>query len=308
MQNEDLNQIDAQILAEFERLVLGGHNREKAERLVCNLYGRTALGTSGRTRAAIHELVSKSTVRHRQPKKEEAKAETKADIQAGETEAEAETKGEIEMKAEVKGEAETVTELATEAFNAEGIWEPDEGSYNLLVEALKNFRNAGAPLDIDVASEILQAILAGEPHPALPAVQAEATTIVTLEAPAFSPVTETEAVELPTLVKLEAEVEKAWARVEESSWQWAVALCAIHDSKLFPDSASAGSWERYCDGRWKENWIISDPKAKNKAEQEKFLGDLKTFVANVWMAIHPKGGKIIDLPHLPADDGIAKPG
>jgi len=46
----------------------------------------------------------------------------------------------------------------------------------------------------------------------------------------------------------------------------------------------------------KENWIISDPKAKNKAEQEKFLGDLKTFVANVWMAIHPKGGKLIDLP------------
>jgi len=45
----------------------------------------------------------------------------------------------------------------------------------------------------------------------------------------------------------------------------------------------------------KEHWLMSDPKTTSRAAQEKFLGDIKTFVANVWMAIHPKGGKLINL-------------
>jgi hypothetical protein len=124
MQNEE-QYSDARILAEFERLVLQGHRREIAERLVANAYGRT--------RPAIHALVMGSKIK--KPK-----------------------------KAEAKGEAETVSELATEAFNAEGIWEPDEGQYNLLLEALENAHNAGTPITIDFASEILKAILAGGSH------------------------------------------------------------------------------------------------------------------------------------------------
>src|SRR5271165_6910171 len=167
---------DEKILAEFEARVLEGLSREKAERLMSSLFGRVALGTGGRTRAEIHGLVIRSEVR--KPKKAEA-------------EKEAETKA--EAKAEAKeARAETVTELATEAFAAEGIWEPDEERYNLLVEALQNSRNAGTPPNIDVALEIMQAILAGGSHVALPAAKAEATTNVTFEASASS-LTEAEA-------------------------------------------------------------------------------------------------------------------
>jgi hypothetical protein len=229
---------DEKILAEFERLVLAGHSRENAKRLTRDLFGRAALGTGGRSRAAIHDIVVKSKVRQRKPKKADSKVETEA-------EDEQEAKGETEDKAQ----DETVTELATEAFNAEGIWEPDEGAYNLLVEALKNARNAGTPLNIDLASEILKAILAGGSHVALPAAQAEATTIVPFEAPAPS-VAGTEALPAPALVELEAEVTRTFERLRESSWECAVALTKIHDSKLYPDSASAGSWERYMLGRW----------------------------------------------------------
>jgi hypothetical protein len=225
MQNEEQSlSLDAKILAEFERLVLEGHRREIAERLVCNLLGRTALGNRGLTRAAIHGLVMESKVK--KPKKTETVTEVEAETKAG-----------------------TVTELATEAFNAEAIWEPKEtheGRYNLLVEALKNARNAGTPLNIDVASEILKAILAEGSHRNLPAAKAEATTDVPFEASA-----EAETVPVPALIKLEAEVTRAFERVRESSWDWAVALCAIHDSRLYPDSASAGSWERYTKLRWK---------------------------------------------------------
>lgn len=240
MQNEEqsLNS-DAEIIAEFERLVLeGGHSREKAERLVSNLYGRTALGDRGRTRAAIHELVIKSEVCRRPRKTVKAEAETKADIQAEETEAEA--------------EAKAITELASEAFAAQGIWEPKETNeveYNLLLEALKNAYNAGSPLDIDLASEIVKAILAGVSAPNLPAGKAEETKIVTFEAPASS-LTEAETRPVPTLIELEARVTETWNAVRTNSWEWACALTAIHDSKLFPDSASAGSWERYTEGRW----------------------------------------------------------
>jgi hypothetical protein len=229
MQNEEQSlSLDDKILAEFERLVLEGHRREIAERLVCNLFGRTALGNRGLTRAAIHDIVMEFKVK--KPKKTETVTEVEA-----------------ETKAEAK--AGTVTELATEAFNAEAIWEPKEtheGRYNLLVEALKNARNAGTPLNIDVASEILKAILAEGSHPNLPAAKAEATTDVPFEASA-----EAETVPVPALIKLEAEVTRAFERVRESSWDWAVALCAIHDSRLYPDSASAGSWERYTKLRWK---------------------------------------------------------
>ena len=45
----------------------------------------------------------------------------------------------------------------------------------------------------------------------------------------------------------------------------------------------------------KEHWLMSDPKTTNRASQEKFLGDIKNFVANVWMPIHPKGGKQVNL-------------
>jgi len=234
MQNEEQSlSLDAKILAEFERLVLEGHRREIAERLVCNLLGRTALGNRGLTRAAIHGLVMESKVK--KPKKTETVTEVEAETKAG-----------------------TVTELATEAFNAEAIWEPKEtheGRYNLLVEALKNARNAGTPLNIDVASEILKAILAEGSHRNLPAAKAEATTDVPFEASA-----EAETVPVPALIKLEAEVTRAFERVRESSWDWAVALCAIHDSRLYPDSASAGSWERYTKLRWKLERDIVSPR------------------------------------------------
>jgi hypothetical protein len=44
-----------------------------------------------------------------------------------------------------------------------------------------------------------------------------------------------------------------------------------------------------------EHWLMSDPKTTNRAAQEKFLGDIKHYVANVWMPIHPKGGKLVSL-------------
>ena len=46
----------------------------------------------------------------------------------------------------------------------------------------------------------------------------------------------------------------------------------------------------------REHWMMSDPKNKNRAEQEKFLGDIKKYVANVWMPHHPKGAKQTDIP------------
>jgi hypothetical protein len=45
-----------------------------------------------------------------------------------------------------------------------------------------------------------------------------------------------------------------------------------------------------------EHWLMSDPKSATKKEQDEFMAGLKEAIANVWMPIHPKGQKQIDLP------------
>lgn len=68
--------------------------------------------------------------------------------------------------------------------------------------------------------------------------------------------TETQTVQLEkvttglTLAELEAEVEKAYATLRTSSWQWAVAITKIHDSKLFPGANKPDGWAAYMEKRW----------------------------------------------------------
>jgi hypothetical protein len=45
----------------------------------------------------------------------------------------------------------------------------------------------------------------------------------------------------------------------------------------------------------REHWAMSDPKTTSRAAQRKFLGDIKKFVADVWMSIHGKGSKLFNL-------------
>jgi hypothetical protein len=219
MQNEEQNlNLDEKILAEFERLVLEGCSREEAKRLTRNLFGRSALGTGGRTRAAIHDIVTKSKVR--QPKKAETKTET---VTKAETETETETE-EVPPSKEYSD---------LDYFQAAGCYEPSETQ-------LKRFREALDNLDLrcthEEVIEIAEAIFLGRSHPALPL--PEGTSYPT------------EALPVPTLVELEAQATEAWKTLQEAGWEWAVIITEIHDSKLYPGSAEAGGWERYMRDRW----------------------------------------------------------
>jgi hypothetical protein len=131
-------------------------------------------------------------------------------------------------------------------FRAAGCYEPSEAQIKRLREALDN-------LDLRTTDEevieIAEAIFLGRSIPALPL--PEGTSYPT-EAESLKVDSEEEVTPLPvpTLIELEARVTETWQQAKESNWQLACALTAIHDSKLFPDSASVGGWERYTKGRW----------------------------------------------------------
>jgi hypothetical protein len=55
---------------------------------------------------------------------------------------------------------------------------------------------------------------------------------------------------VPTLLELEAKAQKAWQTAQTAGWEWAVAITEIHDSRCYPGSAEAGSWETYMLSRW----------------------------------------------------------
>ena len=235
-----LSVTDAGIRAEFERLVVL-EGRERAERLTCNLYGTVALGTRGRTRAEIHNIVSESKVKR--PKK--AKAETKADSKTEVVETKAD---ETEVEIEEVPPSKEYSDL--DYFQAAGLYEPSESQLKRLREALDNLDLRTTDEEI---IEIAEAIFLGRSIPALPLpegtsypTEADAETIKVDSEEEVIPLP----VPLPTLMELEARVTETWQQAKESNWQFAVALCAIHDSKLFPDSASVGGWERYTKGRW----------------------------------------------------------
>jgi len=59
-----------------------------------------------------------------------------------------------------------------------------------------------------------------------------------------------EVVKAPTLEELESAIEKAGLTFRESGWAFAVAITALHDSKLYPHAGEPNGFYTYMEERW----------------------------------------------------------
>ena len=80
--------------------------------------------------------------------------------------------------------------------------------------------------------------------------EAETTEVEAKAEPVESETTGAATATIPTLEELEAKVQEAWKKAQEASWEWAVAVTAIHDSKCYPGAGENDSWAAYMHARW----------------------------------------------------------
>lgn len=93
-----------------------------------------------------------------------------------------------------------------------------------------------------------------------------------------------EVVKSPSLAELESAVEAAGGNVVDANWEWAKAITAIHDSKLYPHEGETKGFYLYMEERWGIKramtanyvaWVKDETRQKLDGGMQQLLGEGK---------------------------------